>query len=50
MQQLSYQKLKPFQSSVTRDKLTSEQRFWKKYQDHVLETSTAPINTLSANN
>lgn len=31
MQKLGYNKLEPFKSSHTKDKLTNEQRFWKKY-------------------
>ena len=49
MSKLSYLKLEPFKTYNNKDKLTSEQRFWKKYQNNLIDTYPTTITTISAN-
>ena len=47
MSKLSYLKLEPFKTYNNKDKLTSEQRFWKKYQNNLIHTYPTTITTIS---
>jgi hypothetical protein len=47
---LGYTKLEPFKSSHTKDKLTNEQRYWKKYETNVLQTYSSTVSAISSNN
>jgi WD40 repeat protein len=42
--------LEPFKSSQTRDKLTNEQRFWKKYETQEVTQLANPLAAISSNN
>ena len=50
MQKLTYHKLEPFKSAQTKDKLTNEQRFWKKYETKPHATFSNPISAVCSNN
>lgn len=49
MNKLSYVKLQPFKSYTTKDKLTNQQRFWKKYQNNIVDTYKNTITAISSN-
>lgn len=49
MQKLSYLRLEPFKSAQTRDKLTNEQRFWKRYENTTLATLPSTAACISSN-
>ena len=47
---LGYNKLEVFTSSQSRDKLTNEQRYWKKYETQVVQTYPHTVAAISNNN